>query len=239
MKIAIVTAVWRRHDIFELFAKGIHELEKIKGVELITIVAGSERELSKRLVEKHNFLYIEIPNQPLAEKVNAPLLLAKDLNVDYVLCLGSDDIIHPDLMLKYIELMKQGLDFIGVLDFYFYDTNTKKCAYWGGYRGQNRSNHTCGAGRILSKRLLNLWGWHVWENKQSNMLDNSMQDKLINTPHSSCIFFLKDYGLFALDIKSSVNMTQFKLWDNTKYIEKNIIFDKFKYLFNDAPKRIL
>lgn len=32
MKIAIVTAVWKRHEIFELFAKGIHELEKINGV---------------------------------------------------------------------------------------------------------------------------------------------------------------------------------------------------------------
>ena len=80
MKIAIVTAVWKRHEIFELFAKGIHELEKINGVEIVTVVAGSERELSKNLVEKHNFLYIEIPNQPLAEKVNAPLLIAKDFS---------------------------------------------------------------------------------------------------------------------------------------------------------------
>lgn len=200
-------------------------------MQIVTVVAGSERELSKNLVEKHNFLYIEIPNQPLAEKVNAPLLIAKDLNVDYVLCLGSDDIIHPDLMLKYIELMKKGFDFIGILDFYFLEIESKKTSYWGGYRDFRRIGHTCGAGRILSKNLLNQWSWHIWENKQSNVLDNSMQDKLSTTKHTSCTFKLKDYDLYGLDIKSSVNMTPFALWDNTNYIEKNIIFDKFKYLF--------
>lgn len=41
MKIAIVTAVWKRHEIFELFAKGIHELEKINRVE----------ELEKELID--------------------------------------------------------------------------------------------------------------------------------------------------------------------------------------------
>jgi hypothetical protein len=231
MKIAIVTAVWKRHEIFELFAKGIHELEKINGVEIVTVVAGSERELSKNLVEKHNFLYIEIPNQPLAEKVNAPLLIAKDLNVDYVLCLGSDDIIHPDLMLKYIELMKQGFDFIGVLDFYFLEIESKKASYWGGYRDFRRVGHTCGAGRIASKRLLNQWNWKIWENEHSKILDNSFENKLSETKHTPFTFKLKDFDLYGLDIKSSVNMTPFELWDNTNYIEKNIIFDKFKYLF--------
>jgi hypothetical protein len=175
MRIAIVTAVWRRHDIFELFAKGIHELEKIEGIGIITIVAGSERELSKNLVEKHNF--------------------------------------------------------VGVLDFYFLEIESEKTSYWGGYRDFRRLGHTCGAGRILSKKLLKLWNWKIWENKQSNVLDNSMQDKLSTTKHTSFTFKLKDFDLYGLDIKSSVNMTPFALWDNTKYIEKNIIFDKFKYLF--------
>ena len=233
MKIAIVTALWKRHEIFELFAKGIHELEKIKGIELITIVAGSERELSKNLVENHNFHYIEVPNQPLGEKVNSPLKLAKEFNVDYVLCLGSDDIIHPYLMKRFIELMKQNIDFIGVLDFYFFEVETKKAAYWGGYRDFRRISHTCGAGRIVSKRLLDLWHWRIWENQHSHCLDNSFELKLQETPHTYFKINLKEEGLFGLDIKSSVNMTPFALWDNTNYINNNIIFDKFKYIFND------
>lgn len=231
MKLAIVTAVWQRHEIFEMFAKGIHELEKLKGIEIVTIVAGSEGYKSKTLVEKHNFHYIEMPNQPLAEKVNAPLLMAKAMNVDYVLCLGSDDIIHIDLMKKYIELMNERYDFIGVLDFYFYDTVSNKSSYWGGYRDKRRENHTCGAGRIISKGLLNRWNWKIWENKESHVLDNSFQNKLNDTPHDSYIFSLKAFDLYGLDIKSETNMTKFDLWDNTNYIENNIIFEKFNFLF--------
>lgn len=231
MKLAIVSAVWKRHDIFEMFAKGVHELEKIKGLEIVTIIAGSEGEASKQLVEKHNFHYIEMPNQPLAQKVNAPLKVAQSLGVDYVLCVGSDDIIHPDLMKKYLELMKKGFDFIGLVDFYFYDTTSNKSAYWGGYREIRRLKHTCGAGRLLSRKLLNKWKWVIWDNKHNAILDNSMQEKLKSTSHSSYIFSLRKNNLYALDIKSEINMTPFKLWDNTNYIDNNIIFDKFNYIF--------
>ncbi len=232
MKIAIVTGIWKRFEVFEMFAKGVHELEKIKGIELITIVAGSEGVKSKKIVEKHNFHYIEMPNQPLAAKMNSTLSMAKDMNVDYVLCLGSDDIIHVDLMKKYIELMSQDFDFVGVLDFYFYDTISRTSIYWGGYRDKRRIDHTCGAGRLLSKRLLDKWNWIIWENKHSHVLDNSFQEKLTATPHSSYIFSLQAFDLFGLDIKSETNMTPFALWDNTNYIENNIIFEKFKFLFN-------
>lgn len=230
MKLAIVTGVWKRPEVFEIFARGIKELYHFKDIEIVTIVAGSELERSKKMVLKHGFTYIEIKNNPLATKMNATLIVAKQIEADYVLCLGSDDIIHPELMAKYIELMKQGFDFIGVLDFYFYDTKSKKAAYWGGYRDSKRTNHTCGAGRIISKRLLDKFNWKIWENQQSHMLDNSFQDKLKATQHSSCVFSLKDYDLYGLDIKSGTNMTIFKLWDNTNYIEKSTIFDKFSYL---------
>lgn len=232
LKVAIVSAVWKRPEVFEMFAKGINNLVKCcPDVEFHVIIAGSEWRASEYMVKNQGYTYIEIPNEPLATKHNSTTYAAGKLGVDYVICLGSDDIISPELFREYEKHMREGVDFIGVTDFYFYDTVTKKAAYWGGYREKWRLNHTCGAGRVLSARLMTAWDWMPWENKDSNILDNSMESKLAAMNHSKEIFSLKENGLYALDVKSSTNMTPFKLWDNTEFIDTKIIHEQFKYIF--------
>lgn len=230
IKIAICSAVWKRPAVFEMFAKGIKILMEKTEIEYKVFISGSEGSLSKKMVEKYGFTYIEIPNDPLAAKVNAATYAAQFFNPDYILCIGSDDIISPELMKVYETYMRKGIDFIGVTDFYFYDTTSKQAAYWGGYRDERRKGHTAGAGRLISKRLMALWDWGPWENKDSKVLDNSMQNKMRNTPHTIEIFSLKEKGVFALDIKSATNMTPFKLWDNTSYIDAGLIKNKFPYI---------
>lgn len=217
IRLAIVTGVWGRPEIFEMFAEKTKQL-KHEDLDIVVIVAGSEGEISRRIVEKHGFKYIEIPNEPLATKMNATTLQARDFKADYVLCVGSDDIITQPLLDFYVTEMKKGVDFVGTLDWYFYDTKSKKFAYWGGYIDK-RKGHTCGAGRLLNSRLMDIFNWSPWKVEHSKMLDNSMQQKLSTIDHTSTIFSLKEHGLIGLDIKSSTNMTPFRLWENTTYIE--------------------
>ncbi len=230
IKIAICTGVWKRPEVFELFARGCDNLKSKSKIPIEIIVAGSEGVASKRMVEAKGYHYIETPNDPLATKMNLTILKAKALNATHVICVGSDDIITPGLLEKYIEFIKLGYDYIGVLDWYFYDTVTGKSLYWGGYKDERRKGHTCGAGRVLSANLLSKWGWQPWEIKDSKVLDNSMQNKLKKTAHSIKTFSLKEFNLYALDIKSSTNMTPFALWDNAIYIDSKIIKKNFYFL---------
>ncbi len=220
----MVTGVWKRPEVFKMFAKGVHHLN----MDIDVIVAGSEGDKSRKMVEAEGFQYIEIPNQPLALKMNTTTLAAADLNPDYVICMGSDDILSVELLEHYKIWMDKKYDFIGCQDFYFYDLKSKKAAYWGGYRDRRRRMHTAGAGRCISKRLMDRWGWRCWKVSDSDMLDNSMQGRIRGKQR---IINLKNEGLFALDIKSPTNMTPFKLWDNTKFIDSEIIENKFDYLF--------
>lgn len=233
IKISICTGMWQRHDIFKMFAKGIQYLieNTADQFEYRIIVAGSEGSLSKNLVQSYGFDYIEIPNQPLAIKMNATTLHAGFYGCDYVLCIGSDDVIHPSLMRAYLPYINKKIDYIGVTDFYFYDTQSDRSAYWGGYRDRARIGHTAGAGRLISSRLMQLFRWQPWEVRHSHILDDSMGVKLKNIPHTSATFSLKQTNSFGLDIKSPINMTPFELWDNTQYIDNNIIKKKFDYLW--------
>jgi hypothetical protein len=230
--IAIVTGVWKRPEVFEMFAKGIGHLIKNSDFNYHVIVAGSEGERSRKMVESKGYIYLEVPNTPLAAKMNATTIKAGQLGCDYVLCLGSDDVISPELMNVYSKEIEKGTDFIGVTDFYFYDTTTNRAAYWGGYIDARRLMHTAGAGRLISSRLMVKWNWQPWENKHSHILDNSVQEKLKLTPHSSASISLKKNNVFALDIKSSENMTPFQLWENTHYIDFNEIKKAMPYVWD-------
>lgn len=218
IKIAIVSMIWKRHDVFEIFAKSIQKLIRETPFEIVCIIAGSEGRVSRDLCDKYGFDYTEVPNEPLGEKASLPVRLAKGYDPDYVFCLGSDDIFTPKALMAYEPFMRKGIDYIGVSDFYFLHHKNKQALYWGGYTEPWRKGHTCGAGRMISNRLLNLWDWRPWDIKYNNILDTSIQVKLSQHPHTTAVFSLKEAGVMAFDIKSDVNMTPFKRWDNTEEI---------------------
>jgi len=235
MTITILTAIWHRHEIFKLFARGVEELQAaFPGHKFRVVVAGSEQHKSHNLVASYGFDYIEIANSPLSKKMQSTADFASRLDHDYFLCMGSDDIISPKLMEVYLEQMRLGVDYIGCLDWYFYNMADGRSSYWGGYREAYRVGKLCGAGRALSKSLLNKLNYLIWDS-HDDLLDTSMQYKLNslkiqNDPFTEHSILLKDHGLFALDIKSEQNMTPFKLWDNTQYIDSEIIKAQFPYL---------
>jgi hypothetical protein len=228
-KIAVVTPMYKRHDVFELYIKGVNELQR-DDVEIIPCISGSEGKISRELVSKiKNSRYVEIENQPLALKTNAALKLGHDC--DFFLNIGSDDVIHPDLLNVYIELMKQGYDFIGVTDFYFYNLPTKEALYWGGYIQDYSKGITLGAGRVLSRRFVEYYDWNIFEEKDSRHLDHSMDRKLETYPGLSCLFSVKNHRVWGMDIKSELNMTPFEHWENTQVIDSKLITNKFNYLW--------
>jgi hypothetical protein len=242
IKLAIVASVWKRPEIVKMFADGIKDLLlNCSQFEISLIISGSEWYESKSNCDRNggyllgfglkHYQYIEIPNEPLAAKVNASTYACKNLGVDYVLCLGSDDIMTPELLNEYAIHMRNGVDFIGVTDFYFYDTVSGKSLYWGGYTEPYRKGHTAGAARAISARLMNKWDWMPWENRDSLILDKSMQDKLKVTPHTIHTFSMREKNLFALDIKSETNMTPFAKWNNSEFIDTKIIKEKFHFIF--------
>jgi hypothetical protein len=243
IKLAIVASVWKRPEVVDMFYSGVQNLrKKCPQFEISLVISGSIQDedfihsefiFGRRMKQNHltSFKYIEIPNEPLAAKVNASTYACKNLGVDYVLCLGSDDIMTPELLDEYAIHMRNGVDFIGVTDFYFYDTVSGKSLYWGGYTEVYRKGHTAGAARAISARLMNQWDWMPWENRDSLVLDKSMQDKLKITPHTIHTFSMKEKKLFALDIKSETNMTPFAKWNNSEFIDTKIIKEKFHFIF--------
>jgi len=221
IKLCIVTGMWKRPEVFKIFGQHYKDL----GIDVI--VAGSEGKRSKQLAESFGFIYLKRPNQPLAEKMNATITEGLKRGYTHFICVGSDDLLSKELIDEYIRLIRLGYEFIGVLDFYFYELGTGKASYWGGYRDRKRFKHTCGAGRVLSRNLVESWGGKVWEGQR--YLYSSIQQRLAFSNFPKYVFKLKDKDLLAVDIKSQTNLTPFKLWDNSCYINGQILEDEFGF----------
>lgn len=204
MKIVILTAVWKRHDLFKIFLKGIERVKQNTKHEIILVTIGSEK---KKFSPNH----IETSNFPLSNKWQTGIEEVRELNPDYVLMLGSDDFICSNLLDVYTSEMEKGTELIGLIDCYFLDSRIDKLSYWVGYRNHRRGE-SIGMARMLSKGLLNKLDWKVWTIQANKGLDSIMMKKLRSLKVSEKMFNCKNKNIMALDVKTNINVSNIKTY---------------------------
>ena len=211
MKIAVTTMIWQRHSVFKVWASHYKVLQqKFPEIELIVTVAGSEGNVSKHLVESYGFKYIECPNTPLGFKANTRLMFTSLFAPDYVILVGSDDLISEKLFGRYIDWAKEGIGEVAPMDIYYYNAATEECAYSHGYQDEKRRGEPIAAGRMLSRHVLHNLSWQLWDNGEEKMLDGHPVRRLKTFPHSIRYYYCREEDAHLLDVKSPVNMTPFK-----------------------------
>lgn len=221
MKIAFVTAVWKRPEIFRLFADNMQRLKAHFSETPINIgfaVAGSEGYKSQYMVEKAGGFYIEADNNKLTRKWNLATKCAEEeMHPDWFIFLGSDDIIPAKTLEFYIEKMKQGYDYINILDTYFFDTKSKRGLIWRGYNNTMKSTPS-GVGKAVHRDVLVKACFEPFISGYDTVLDTGFDRKINKIVKNPFSFRLEKEGLFALDIKSSTNMTPFEVWNNSELL---------------------
>jgi len=213
MRIAITTMMWRRFDVFCVWAESILRLQRdFPNTELIVVVAGSEKGKSRKLCESFGFHYIEVPNRPIGRKANLRLLECKKYSPDFVYLCGSDDIISTQTFRKYLSYANHGYEEVSLLNLYYFNTLKNEFAFSRGYTGR-RTGEPIAPFRMISKRLCNIMGWQGWNDKEKLFLDGHIYKRLCGIPHKRMVIDIKKNNDFALDIKTEINMTPFK-WRN-------------------------
>lgn len=219
MRVAIVTAMWQRPDVFDIFGRNTLKLvHECKQLEINVFVAGSEGDVSRNLAESFGFEYVETPNAPLFNKWNVAVQLAREWEPDYVLMMGSDDVMSAAMLRRYFAPMRSRFDLIGSLDWFFYDLPSGRAVHWRGYTGDRRGK-LCGAGRMLSRSLLDRLEWQPWQAQvDGEGMDGTMMKRLaqVGLYTNKAI---QTNGELAVDIKSEVSITPFALWRNSWEID--------------------
>ena len=226
MRIVITTLIWKRPKLVNVWCKAIQRIiNSFPEVDIVVLVAGSEGDKSRNLIESHGFDYIETPNQPLSNKANRRLIACKNYKSDYVLFLGSDDFINNKTFDFILDKMKIGHDEIAPMDLYYYDTVSKSFVYCEGYTN-HRKGEQLAIARSVTRDVLNKIGWQMFDPNKTKGLDSGSKKRLKSAVQNPYYYSIKENDLFILDVKTETNITKFQRRSN----QHNVSIEKLSYL---------
>ena len=206
----VATCLWRRPHIARAMMRYYVRAGKVlepHGIRIVGCAAGSEGATSERLARSAGFKYVEYSNKHLSTKWNAAV--AQLRSCDAILVVGSDDWISHRMLLAYAKLIRQGIEYIGLLDQFFLDAKSRELIRFRGYDGPRRGEPV-GIGRCLSKSLVGRLNGKLWPKGYRRGLDGKMtlRIKAMGRPLRAKIGPMRSFGVgcAAIDIKSSTNI---------------------------------
>lgn len=221
IRILAVMPLWRRPALTRLILRQwnaqIQRLRADGRVDLHLLCIGSEGAASVELVSGYanSMSYMEHRNYPLNQKWNAGIQLARTMNPDAVVIVGSDDLLSDALWLAYADKLARGEEAFGLLDLWFFDISTQRLGYWPGYSQDSaRFGESVGLGRCYSRSVLNQLDWLLWDYPpaKNTVLDGNSTARLNRFNIYPTAFRMDRLGpnVRAVDIKGTFSITQ---WD--------------------------
>ena len=158
MKLLVFLAVWKRPDITEICFMGLVRLRKRSRHPIECFAVISEESMIP-LCNKYNVKWTMYKNEPLGEKKNHGLTEAMKLDWDYLIEIGSDDLIKDELIEKYESLFGK-YEMFGTKDSAIIDSVSGKCR-------RLISDTPYGLGRCISRKVIetHCYGFDVIANE--------------------------------------------------------------------------
>ena len=141
--VLIFLAAWRRPEITEICFVGLNRIKTRFGYEALVVIS---EESMIPLCDKYGIKWTFYKNEPLGEKKNHGLNEAMKLEWDYLLEIGSDDLIKDELIELYQPLFGK-FDYFGTKDAIIIDSETGRC-------NRLKSDTTYGLGRCISRKVI-------------------------------------------------------------------------------------
>lgn len=228
MRIAICSCVHGRPKTAEKFLDSLYRMAYNAYIDNITVeahIAVTPGDKFFKIAERHPASHLvntyEYSNEHLGEKWN--YALSKCYKSDYIMITGSDDLYSGNYLNACLPHLKNGIEYMGLLDMYFHDTIGEKMYYFGGYNS-DRKGDTNGAGRIVSTKIAGAYHYRFWNSLAQKGLDAQLTTKMKGHNPKSRAFKMEELGVCAIDIKTAGN-----IWRATDYPvteeDKNKVYD--------------
>jgi hypothetical protein len=209
MRIAIISAVWGRLLTTRLWWLACTRLREQWAPHAVGVfVAGSEED-HRTLAVDFGGVWVEHPNL-LGGKFNAAAERAWTWGADYVVVLGSDDVMTPALAEPYRVTMEAGAQYFGLRGCHMIEPVTRRALTLRGHASRTRWGETVGAGRALSRVVLDKVQGRPWPDKLTRGADWRMTLKLQKYGIAGVDVILEGHEDAPLiDVKGGGNMWKF------------------------------
>ena len=153
MRLLVFLAVWKRPEITEICFMGLNRLRKNSRLPIKAFAVISEESMIP-LCRKYKIQYTFYKNDPLGEKKNHGLNEAMKLEWDYLIEIGSDDLIKDELIEKYADYFGE-YEMFGTKDSVIIDSASGKCR-------RLQSDTPYGLGRCISRGTIEKYCYGVY-----------------------------------------------------------------------------
>jgi hypothetical protein len=201
-RLLIFLAVWKRPEITEICFMGVRRLRK-SGLFPIECFAVISEESMIPLCEKYDVEYVMYKNEPLGEKKNYGLSQAMKKDFDYLIEIGSDDLLKTEIFEVYANYFGK-YHIIGLDSFYYLNSEDQECRHY-------RNPSFFGIGRAISKEAIKSIG-KLWKDELNRGLDNNSTATL----HRNKYMEVRIKKPMAIDIKSDTNIWPFNYLEGNK-----------------------
>jgi hypothetical protein len=184
---------------------GVDRLRK-SGLFPIQAFAVISEESMIPLCEKYDVRWVMHENEPLGRKKNFGLSEAMKLDWDYLIEIGSDNLIKTELLKTYAQFFGN-TELFGCNNLAFIDSYDLDCRFY-------ESKTHFGAGRCFSRSVFEKAGTNIWPDNRNRTLDNLSS------------IFLYSHGIMdkrihldspmIIDIKSEENIWPFNYYWGAK-----------------------
>lgn len=129
MKILVFVPVWQRKEIFLKCLAGLKRLNEYrKDINLIPFCIISEAWAEDYCLE-NNIKYSYAENKPLGRKMNFGFEDAMKLEWDYLMIIGSDDLIANEYLDIIYPFLNKKTHFFGISEIYFIDEKKRRAKF--------------------------------------------------------------------------------------------------------------
>ncbi len=143
-KILILLPIWKREKITKIVLGNLKELKKEYNIEVLCVVS---EQWAKIEAVRHGFKQVFVSNDDLGHKMNVGVKEALEYKWDYLMNLGSDDLINEKLFELYEPFMYDRRSMFGVTSVTFIDSETKEAK-------EKDYKILIGAGRMILRSVL-------------------------------------------------------------------------------------
>jgi len=234
-KIIVMTAIYKRPQILKLFLKAYKRFEDAApsyvNVKLVCIVSEEDKYYNQiiNLLGERNIDIIKYYNDNIGEKHTAGVNYIKGkYKFDYLMNIGSDDLINPDIWKLYDDYLRYDVKYFGLNRFFIKEGDeimsfkTKNDLIVGGCRMIHFD---------IIKRLWDMYG------KQNGGLDTESDKRIKQLGYIPVIINTKK--CYCLDLKSPTNINSFEMLKQSDLTEKatkyeiNAIRKTYKGIIDD------
>lgn len=202
-------------------------------MDIELLACGSEENDSRDLANSCGWNYLEAKNNPLTWKHNSLFNFANYFKHDAVMLIGSDDLVSREIIEYYQQNYNAESEcVVGFNTLHFYSVSERKLIYFKGFTKDRSERVTMGAGRLFPKKVLEKINYRPWDGTKRAMnrgLDTICSRWLVKNGIEEREIKLDTIpGAMILDIKTAVNLTEFKrVLVNCNECDAQIAFDKF------------